>query len=78
MLSDDVIDQSILAHATIQWRKVAMIVGLAMLERDSKDRGQNDEYYAERVLHLIKMGHLEVQGDITKIRFCEARLVTKS
>ena len=68
----DAIDSILLSFVGPQWRKIAMIVGQAMMKDDRV--GVPDVYYASRVRALIQRGDLEVQGDPRYMRFSEVRL----
>lgn len=72
------IDHALLEHATTQWRKVAMIVGLTMMEFKNRVIGIPDIFYAQRVQHLVKKGLLESEGDPSQMRFCEVRVAPKA
>ena len=71
------IDEVLLANATPRWRKVAMIVGMTMIQlEDRGDRvnGIPDVFYSLRV--LVEAGRLEAAGDLAYMRFSEVRLVS--
>jgi len=50
------IDDAITSHATQRWRKVAMIVGLAMHDNRESIKNVSDTFYAERVRRLVDVG----------------------
>ena len=68
------IDESIIDHASTEWRKVAMVVGLAMTDNQGSFETVPDFFYAERVRLLVEVGRLESQGNLESIRFSEVRL----
>ena len=73
------IDEVLLANATPRWRKVAMIVGMTMIQlEDRGDRvnGIPDVFYSQRVRVLVEAGRLEAAGDLAYMRFSEVRLVS--
>jgi hypothetical protein len=65
----DRIDAALLSHAKRSWRKVAMIVGLAM-----RVPGLPDLFYAERVKALVAKGALIAEGNLEYMRYSEVRL----
>ncbi len=71
------IDTLLLSQATDRWRKVAMVVGLAMSALEDRRAGIPDTYYAQRVKLLVERGKLEAQGDLSWMRYSEVRLPTK-
>jgi len=74
MISDEEIDAALLAHITHQWRKVARVVGSAMMELGEKRRGRDDLYFAGRVAFLAVTRVIEYDGDLGQIGRCEVRL----
>jgi uncharacterized protein DUF3658 len=68
------IDAVLLSQVTWRWRKVAMIVGLAMGALEDRVEGIPDIYYAQRVKLLVARGALEAQGDLARMGYCEVRL----
>lgn len=70
------IDCILLSHATPSWRKVAMLVGLAMTDARSghQREGLPDVFYSQRIRALVEQGHLESQGNLQYMRFSEVRL----
>ena len=68
------IDSELLAHASTLNRKVAMIVGLAMMNKELRVPGLPDLYYAERVKLLVEKGLLVAEGDLDYMRYSEVRL----
>jgi hypothetical protein len=74
-ISDEEIDQALIANITHQWRKVARIVGMMMGQIDSERRaGLMDLYFAERVVLLVEKGFIEYEGDLGEMRCCIVRL----
>ena len=74
-ISDEEIDQALIANITHQWRKVARIVGMMMGQIDSERRaGLMDLYFAERVVLLVEKGFIEYEGDLGEMGNCEVRL----
>lgn len=69
-LSDDELDALLLAQAKTTWRKVAMVVGKAMLLYDIWD----EDRLGKRIAALVEAGKLESQGNIRKWRYSEVRL----
>jgi len=67
------IDAVLVAAASVNWRKVARIVGTAMNE-PTRLPGVPDIYYAERVRKLVEAGRLESQGNLGYMRYSEVRL----
>jgi len=76
LTSDDLeqIDRHLLSHATPYWRKVALLVGLTMMELPNRVKGIPDIFYAQRVRKLVEDGYLESQGNLKSMRFSEVRL----
>jgi Protein of unknown function len=68
------IDMLLLSHAQHNWRKVAMLVGLTMMDLKNRPRGIPDIFYAQRVRKLVEEGRLESQGNLQYMRFSEVRL----
>lgn len=71
------IDAALLAQASFQWRKVARVVGTAMLKQPRRIAGVPDLYYAKRVQVLVRRGVLQAQGNLNAMRYSEVRLVHK-
>ena len=70
----ETIDATLLANARPQWRKVAMLVGIAMEQLEDRIVGIPDIFYSGRVGVLVDSGLLESQGDPQRMRHCEVRL----
>jgi hypothetical protein len=71
-------DRLILSLVTNRWSKVALVVGLAMIENKNQIPKIQDADYAERISYLVENAFLESQGDISQIRFSEVRLSNKA
>lgn len=71
------IDNALLESASNDWRKVARVVGGAMLELPERVPGIPDIYYAERVKELVNKGLLESQGNLQYMRYSEVRIPVK-
>jgi uncharacterized glyoxalase superfamily protein PhnB len=68
------IDEALLANIASSWRKVARVVGTAMIELNEQLPGVPDEFYAQRVTALVQTGRLQSQGNLDHMRFSEVRL----
>lgn len=76
-LSDEelrAIDEAILASCSVQFRKVARVVGSAMQLNSIMDNCIPDAFYAQRVYKMVEDGRLTYQGMLGYMRFCEVRL----
>lgn len=71
------IDAALLAQSSFQWRKVARVVGRAMMKQSRRIAEVPDVYYAERVRVLVRRGVLQAQGNLNAMRYSEVRLVQK-
>jgi len=69
------IDDTLLSNTSYQWRKVARVVASTMNDLENSITGIPDIYYAKRVIELADKGLIESQGNLTKMRFSEIRLV---
>ena len=67
-------DDALMSQASTDWRKVARVVGMAMLSMPDRPRGVPDVFFAKRVALLVESGRLELQGDLRRMRFSEVRL----
>jgi hypothetical protein len=67
------IDAALLSQVSDDWRKVARVVGMAMLLMPDRPRGVPDVFFAKRVGLLVESGQLESQGDLRRMRFTEVR-----
>jgi hypothetical protein len=70
----DRIDASLTSHARPQWRKLAMIVSLAMADCDGDIENLSDAFYSRRVVQLVAEGKLLASGDLRRMRHCEVKL----
>jgi len=68
------IDELLLSFATNRYRKVAMLVGSAMMDLPNRVKGIPDIFYSQRVRKLVEDGQLESQGNLQYMRFSEVRL----
>lgn len=68
------IDASLLSHARPQWRKLAMIVALAIADCDGDINNVPDAFYARRTARLVSEGKLMASGDLRRMRYCEVKL----
>ena len=69
------IDESLLSASTRTWRKVAFVVGTAMISLQRRFPGIPDVYFSQRVAALVDSGKLIAQGNLRRMRFSEVRLV---
>lgn len=67
------IDAALLAAASADWRKLALLVAHAMTG-PARVPGIPDVYYSQRVARLVAEGMLEPRGDLSRMRYCEIRL----
>ncbi|HEV7609275.1 MAG TPA: DUF3658 domain-containing protein [Steroidobacteraceae bacterium] len=68
------IDAELMSHARGKSRKVAMLVGGAMMNPDVRVAGLPDLYYAQRVRALVTAGQLVAEGNLDFMCFSEVRL----
>jgi hypothetical protein len=68
------IDDCLLSHAKLRERKVAMIVGLAMMDKTLRVPGLPDLFYRDRVKSLVDRGLLLAEGNLEYMRYSEVRL----
>jgi Protein of unknown function len=66
------IDDALYANTTSQWRKMAMVIGLTMME-SGNPHNLPDIFFGERVRKLIDERRLEFQGELGSFRYCEVR-----
>jgi hypothetical protein len=70
----DAIDQALLAETTRHFRKVAMVIATVMSSGLREQLpGIPDVFYALRIIRLVKLGQLEAQGDLRRMRYSEVR-----
>ena len=67
------IDAALLSQVSNDWRKVAHVVGMAMLSMPDRPSGVPDVFFAKRVALLVESGQLESQGNLRRMRFSEVR-----
>lgn len=58
------IDTALLSQVSGDWRKVARVVGMAMLSTRDFPSRVPDTFFAKRVRLLVEYGQLESQGDL--------------
>lgn len=68
------IDEALLANTASSWRKVARVVGTAMIELNEQLPGVPDGFYAQRLAALVQTGRLHSAGNLDHMRFSEVRL----
>jgi len=68
------IDAALLSHATRTKRKIAMIVGLTMMDPSLRVPGIPDVFYAQRIRMLVDRGLLVAEGSLGHMRYFEVRL----
>jgi hypothetical protein len=76
-LSEDFIRQvdcALISHAKPYWRKVAMLVGLTMMDAELRVPGLPDLFYSKRVRKFVETGLLEAEGNLDYMRFSEVKL----
>jgi hypothetical protein len=69
------IDDALLNNASNHWSKVALIVGTAMYAYPDRFLDIPDLFYGDRVKVLVSQGLLESQGNLSKMRFSEVRIL---
>jgi hypothetical protein len=72
------VDAALLSQAGVAWRKVAMLVGLTMMDSALRVPGLPDTFYAMRVRKLVEAGMLEAEGNLDYMRFSEVRLPVRA
>ena len=68
------IDAALMSHARPQWRKLAMIVALAMGDCGEQITNIPAAFYSRRAAQLVSEGKLLAFGDLRRMRYCEIRL----
>ena len=68
------IDACLLSLVASRNRKVAMIVGLAMMDKTLRVPGLPDLFYRDRVKLLVKRGLVVAEGNLDYMRYSEVRL----
>jgi hypothetical protein len=74
----EAIDMALLAASSQNWRKVAFVVGTALLALANRFPGVPDVYFSQRIQSLVRLGKLNSQGNLLSMRFSEVRLPTDS
>ena len=74
-MTDEEIDQMLLAQVSTEWRKAARVIGSAMSDIKIRVYGFDDEYLTAKLKSLKKRGLIESQGDISHIGYSEVRLL---
>jgi hypothetical protein len=70
----EAIDQALLAETTTQFRKVAFVVARVICSQLGEQLPEiPDVFYAQRVIRLVKLGQLEAQGNLRRMRYSEVR-----
>jgi hypothetical protein len=69
------IDGLILSLAKLQWRKVAMIIGQVLGECSRLGIDIDEHGVAQHVCALVEDGQLEAQGDLSRWRHSEVKLL---
>ncbi|MBX3283107.1 MAG: hypothetical protein KF756_11580 [Acidobacteria bacterium] len=74
-MKDEDIDTRLLRNVGSDWRKVARVVGMTMIQIDPEARrGQDDLYFAGRIISLIERGFVEASGEVIHLRETEIRI----
>ena len=68
------IDDTLMANASTEFRKVARVVGIAMSAKGEADNRIPNYFYASRVRKLVEEGRLVAQGNLEYMRFSEVKL----
>ena len=68
------IDRALLASSSENWRKVALVVAVAMDAYPDQYYDIPDAFYGQRIRDLVSGGHLEARGNLYRMRFSEVRL----
>ena len=69
------VDKLIFAALKENWRKVALIVGNVFQTCEARSIPLSDEVIAARIQELAEAGRIESQGNLTKWRYSEVRLL---
>lgn len=67
------IDRTIETVVSDEWKKIAYVVGMAMMSISSRIEGVPDLYYAARLRVMIDAKRLIARGDPTYMHNCEVR-----
>lgn len=68
------IDTCMLSYISDHYKKVAFVIGQAMLELDGQYPALPDMFYATRIKHLAATGAIEAVGNLDRICFSEVRM----
>ncbi|MGH8050032.1 MAG: DUF3658 domain-containing protein, partial [Arenimonas sp.] len=68
------IDAALISRCDHHFRKVAFVVGSAMIALANVIEGIPDLFYAQRIQHLVALGALESAGNLAYMRYSEVRL----
>ena len=68
------VDRVLLSYITKNGRKVAMVVGLAMMNDNIRILGLPDMYYAQRIKKMVRDGVVVAEGNLDFMRYSEVRL----
>ena len=68
------VDEILLSNTAPQWRKLARVVGSAMMQMKGEYPGLPDVYYSGRIAELVTAGKLQSQGNLRRMRFSEVRI----
>lgn len=68
------IDECLLSNTSLEWQKVARVIGSTMAVLGPQFPNVPDVFYAERIRHLVEAGAMEAVGDLNRIRYSEVRL----
>ena len=69
------IDAVLISEVSTRWRKVAMVVARTMEALEHRLPPITDIFFARRVRYLVKSNELQSQGDLSRMRYSEIRLV---
>lgn len=67
------IDDCLLSHTSLQWQKVARVVGSTLMAIGDRFPKIPDLFYSQRIKYLAESGALEVAGDLNRMRYSEIR-----
>ncbi len=67
------IDNALLSNISSQWRKLARVVGSAIMGMENRVNGIPDVFYAQRVKNFVKEGVVESKGNLNRMRYSEVR-----
>ena len=68
------IDETLVSHASKLNRKVAMLVGLSIMDLREDISNIPDVFYAQRIKKIVGKGLLIAEGNLDYMRFSEVRL----